>query len=75
MVVALLSVVLCYGVRYAYPAEQIGFGRGMSTAWNCPLVKSDILPPTPATVWQQPKGVIDGVIIARIHGSAAIGRK
>ena len=63
---------LCYGVRYAYPAGQIGFGRGMPTAWNCPLVTSDILPPTPAMVWQQPKGVIEGVMIAPIHDSAPL---
>jgi hypothetical protein len=42
---------LCYGVRYAYPVVQIGFGRGIPTAWNCSFVTSDILPPTPAMVW------------------------
>lgn len=63
---------LCYGVRYAYPVEQIGFGRGVATAWNCSLVTSDILPPTPAMVWQQPKGTIEGVMIAPIHVSAPL---
>src|SRR5687767_12679524 len=31
---------LSYGVRFALPKQEAGFGRGMATAWNCPLVKT-----------------------------------
>ena len=31
---------LSYGVRYAYPLESIGYGRGIATSWNCSLIKA-----------------------------------
>ena len=63
---------LNFGVRYAYPAESIGFGRGMPTAWNCQHIESTIVPPIPALVWSQPKGNIEGIFISPLHGSAVI---
>ncbi len=63
---------LCYGVRYAYAAEQSGFGRGTATAWNCKLVKTDILPPIPALVWKSTRGEQEGIYIDPIHSSVVI---
>lgn len=60
---------LCYGVRYAYPQESIGYGRGMATSWNCPLLKSEIVPPSPAWVWPVPGGDIEGALIKPFHDS------
>lgn len=60
---------LSYGVRYAYPAQQVGYGRGMPSAWNCPLVKSDISPPSPAFVWSVPGGEVEGVLLEPFYTS------
>ncbi len=60
---------LCYGVRHAYPAEIVGFGRGMPTAWNCPWVRTDIMPPEPPMVWAASGGAAEGTIIKPIHES------
>jgi len=49
---------LCYGVRYAYPQESIGYGRGMATSWNCPMLVSEVVPPSPAFVWPIPGGML-----------------
>ncbi|MDH5183278.1 MAG: hypothetical protein OEX12_05250, partial [Gammaproteobacteria bacterium] len=60
---------LCYGVRYAYPQESVGYGRGMATSWNCPLLKSEISPPSPPWVWPVSGGDMDGALIKPIHDS------
>lgn len=60
---------LCYGVRHAYPVEIIGYGRGMPTAWNCPLVKTDIMPPDPPIVWAVSGGSVEGSMIKPSHAS------
>lgn len=60
---------LCYGVRYAYPQESVGYGRGMATAWNCPVLVSEIVPPTPPMVWAVPGGDTEGALIKPIHAS------
>ncbi|HEX20566.1 MAG TPA: hypothetical protein ENG78_07095 [Acidiferrobacteraceae bacterium] len=60
---------LCFGVRYAYPPESVGYGRGMATSWNCPVLKSEVVPPTPPLVWPVPGGDIDGALIKPIHAS------
>ena len=59
----------CYGVRHAYPVESIGFGRGMPTAWNCPRVRTDIMPPEPPVVWSVSGGSVEGMMIKPIHES------
>lgn len=38
---------LGYGVRYAEPARKIGFGFGLPTAFNCHLIRSEMVPPDP----------------------------
>lgn len=60
---------LCFGVRYAYPPESVGYGRGLLTSWNCPLLESDVVPPTPPLVWPVPGGSADGVQIKPFHDS------
>lgn len=60
---------LSYGVRYAYPLENIGYGRGMATSWNCPVLKSEMVPPIPPLVWPVPGGNAEGVFIKPIHES------
>ncbi len=64
-----LSEWLCYGVRYAYPQESIGYGRGMATSWNCPVLESEVVPPSPPFVWSVPGGEYDGALISPIHDS------
>jgi hypothetical protein len=63
---------LSYGVRYAYPQESVGYGRGMATSWNCPILKSEMVAPTPALVWPAPQGGVDGVLIKPFHESVTI---
>lgn len=60
---------LAYGVRYAYPQQSVGYGRGMPTSWNCPVLKSEMVPPTPAWVWPVVGGDQDGALIKPLHDS------
>lgn len=60
---------LCYGVRYAYPQESIGYGRGMATSWNCPVLESEVTPPIPPLVWSVSGGDVEGALIKPIHNS------
>lgn len=60
---------ICYGVRYAYPQESVGYGRGMATSWNCPVLISEIVPPIPPLVWPVPGGDTEGALIKPIHDS------
>jgi len=60
---------LSYGVRYAYPQESVGYGRGMATSWNCPQLSSEIVPPEPPIAWPDPRGGVDGILIKPIHES------
>lgn len=61
---------LSYGVRFALPKQEAGFGRGMATAWNCPLVKTELVPPNPGYVWSVAGGDSEGVVLEPIHPSA-----
>jgi hypothetical protein len=60
---------LCYGVRYAYPQESIGYGRGMATSWNCPVLDSAMSPPVPSLIWPVPGGDNEGALIKPFHDS------
>ena len=62
---------LCYGIRYAYPLESIGYGRGVATSWNCPLLVSEVVPPNPALVWPVPGGDVEGALLKPFHGSVS----
>ncbi len=63
---------LCYGIRYAYPQESVGYGRGMATSWNCPVLKSEMVPPIPPLVWPVPGGDVEGAFIRPIHNSIPV---
>jgi hypothetical protein len=63
---------LCYGVRYAYSFESTGYGRGMATSWNCPVLKSEVVSPSPALVWQTVGGDTEGALIKPIHQSVPL---
>ncbi|CAA0080866.1 Uncharacterised protein [Zhongshania aliphaticivorans] len=63
---------LCYGLRYAYPQEVVGYGRGMPTSWNCPLLNSDLSPPAPAQVWPVSGGSVEGAWVRPIHNAVPI---
>ncbi len=63
---------LSYGVRYAYPQESVGYGRGIATSWNCPVLKSEMIPPTPAFVWPVPMGDAEGALIKPFHQSVPV---
>ncbi len=58
---------LAYGVRYAYPVEGIGYGRGMATSWNCPYLESELVPPNPPMVWSSVGGDTEGAMIKPFH--------
>ena len=60
---------LCYGSRYAYPYESTGYGRGMATSWNCPMLESEVVAPVPALVWAAVGGDTEGALIKPIHQS------
>lgn len=60
---------LCYGIRYAYPQTSVGYGRGMATSWNCPLLESEMSPPRPPLVWSATGGDVEGVLIKPFHAS------
>lgn len=60
---------IAYGVRYAYPLEQEGYGRGIATSWSCPLIESEMLPPNPAWVWPLAGGRSEGVFIKPFYSS------
>jgi len=63
---------LSYGVRYAYPQEGVGYGRGMATSWNCPILESEMIPPTPALVWPVSRGDVEGALIKPFHESVSV---
>jgi hypothetical protein len=67
---------LSFGIRYAYPQESVGYGRGMATSWNCPLIDSEVVAPAPPLVWAVPGGDVDGALIRPVHASVpyAAGR-
>lgn len=69
--VAALNEWLAFGVRYAYPAAQAGFGRGMPSVWNCPHLKTDMLPPNPPLVWASTGGKVEGIVIKPVHPKVA----
>ena len=63
---------LSYGVRYAYPQESAGYGRGMATSWNCQVLESEMIPPTPALVWPVSGGDAEGALIKPFHESVPV---
>jgi len=71
---------ILYGIRYAHPAKREGFGLGLSTGFNCPLLKNlPLLPPEPANVLAGPSSSAaeerEGVIITPLDERIARGLK
>lgn len=66
---------LCYGVRYAYPLESVGYGRGMATSWNCPVLVSEVSQPVPPLVWQVSGGETEGVLIKPFHDAVPLAAR
>lgn len=69
---------ILYGIRYAHPARREGFGIGLPTGFNCPLLKDlPLLPPEPANVLSGPSSPVarerEGVIITPLDKRIARG--
>lgn len=67
-----------YGVRYAHPAKNTGFGIGIPTGFNCPLIaNSEMMPPDPANVLAGPSSFMisecKGVIITPLDKRLSTG--
>jgi len=39
----------------------------MATSWNCPYLKSELVPPSPPIVWSSAGGDTEGAMIKPIH--------
>jgi DNA-binding Lrp family transcriptional regulator len=63
---------LSFGVRYMYPQIRSGYGRGVATAWSCPILQSEVLSPSPAIVWPAPGGDTEGELVQPLHGSIPV---
>jgi hypothetical protein len=44
----------------------------MATSWNCPVLKSEVVSPSPALVWQTVGGDTEGALIKPIHQSVPL---
>ena len=66
-----LSDFLVYGVRYAFVPEKSGYGRGVPTGWNCPLIDSPMNPPEVPLVWALPGGNVQGEWIEPLYNRCA----
>lgn len=62
-----LSDLILYGVRYVFPAAKTGFGRGIPTGWNCPLVRSSMVPLEIPLVWAAAGGEAQGELLEPLY--------
>ncbi len=62
-----LSDLLCNGVRHVFAPEKVGYGRGVPTGWNCPLIFSPMNPPETPMVWQAAGGSVQGELIEPLY--------
>lgn len=71
-----LSDLLVYGVRYIFAPSILGYGRGVATGWNCPLVHSAINPLEIPFVWPAPGGETQGQLLEPLYAGvpAAVSR-
>ncbi len=61
-----------HGIRYAIPLEIEGFGRGMTTGFDCPLIDSNMVAKNNPWVWRSNIGGGTGTIIKPIYKTAPI---
>ena len=62
-----LADLLCFAIRYIFAPERTGYGRGVPTGWNCPLIKSAMNPPEIPLVWALPGGEVSGELIEPLY--------
>lgn len=62
-----LSDLILYGVRYVFPPIKTGFGRGIPTGWNCPLVRSAMVPLEVPIVWAAAGGDAQGELLEPLY--------
>ncbi|PCJ29756.1 MAG: hypothetical protein COA99_19145 [Moraxellaceae bacterium] len=61
-----------HGIRYAIPLEVEGFGRGMASGFDCPLLESNMVAKTNPWVWRSNIGSASGNIIKPIYKTVPI---
>jgi len=66
---------LVHGMRYYCPLKTEGFGRAIATGWNCPLLQSGMVPPSPGWGWASSKGNVEAELIAPFHVSVPIAAR
>ena len=62
---------LSSGIRHVFQPEKKGLGRGIPTAWNCPLISSDMNPPDIPLVWAMQGGDVQGEVIEPLYAQCA----
>lgn len=63
---------LVHAVKYLFPAEFGGEGRGIPTAWAAEPLRRELAPPTGLPpVWPDPRGRERGLILEPLHPSVA----
>lgn len=62
---------LVSGIRHVFQPEKQGLGRGIPTAWNCPLINSEMNPPEVPLVWAMPGGDAQGEVIEALYAQCA----
>lgn len=61
---------LVHAVKYLFPAEFHGEGRGIATAWAAEPLRNELAPPTGLPpVWPDPHGNERGLVLEPIHPS------
>lgn len=66
---------IVHGAKYVFPVVSAGFGRGMSTAWNCKFISSEMVRPEPGLAWKSGFANGDDIqaeLILPIHPSAPL---
>ena len=66
---------LIHGICYYLPIVRSGYGRGVPTGWNCKLLSSEMMAPSPGWVWEDSTGEGEGEFIQPFHQSVAFASK
>jgi hypothetical protein len=61
---------LVHAVKYMFPADFKGEGRGIPTAWAAEPLSQELAPPTGLPpVWPDPRGKARGLVLEPLHAS------
>jgi len=61
---------LVHAVKYMFPANFKGEGRGIPTAWAADPLRQELAPPTGLPpVWADPRGKQRGLVLEPLHAS------